>query len=232
MTREEAKTVFLNRGYVEVEGGIIYDADKWREACVVISEWLEQEPKTEKVIKMRDATPEEQEYIKSISKPTGVEFDIDINKKVESYGKMLKHPAIKSIMGMDETQEQLDFVQPHKKIPVTLTVSGDLISREAVCDYIAEFINHEYSTQSECEMVDSMIDGIQHMPSIKPQQKTGHWKMPVQDDGMSDPIYYQVRCSKCGFDLDPQTWHVELHQYGADKYCPKCGARMESEQNG
>ena len=37
-----------------------------------------QEPKTEKVIKMRDATPEEREsvdkYIKSISKPTGVDF--------------------------------------------------------------------------------------------------------------------------------------------------------------
>lgn len=44
MTREEAKNVFLNRGYVEVEGGTIYDADKWRESCRVISEWLEQEP--------------------------------------------------------------------------------------------------------------------------------------------------------------------------------------------
>ena len=43
MTREEAKTVFLNRGYVEVEGGTIYDANKWRKACIVISEWLEQE---------------------------------------------------------------------------------------------------------------------------------------------------------------------------------------------
>lgn len=29
----------------------------------------------------------------------------------------------------DEEQEQLDFVQPHKKIPVTLTV-GDVISRQ------------------------------------------------------------------------------------------------------
>jgi len=44
MTIEEAKAVFLNRGYVEVEGGTIYDADKWRESCRVISEWLEQEP--------------------------------------------------------------------------------------------------------------------------------------------------------------------------------------------
>ena len=44
----------------------------------------EQEPKTDKVIKMRDATPEEQksvdDYIKSISKPTGINFwDLDGN---------------------------------------------------------------------------------------------------------------------------------------------------------
>lgn len=56
--------------------------------------------------------------------------------------------------------------------------------------------------------------------------KIGHWIMPVQDDGMSDSIYYQVRCSKCGFDLDPQTWDMELRRYGADRYCPKCGAKM------
>ena len=60
--------------------------------------------------------------------------------------------------------------------------------------------------------------------------KVGHWIMPQQDDGMSDPIYYQVRCSECGFDLDPQTWHQELHQYDADKFCPKCGSPMEIER--
>lgn len=44
MTREEAKEIFLNRGYIKVEGGTIFDGDKWREACSVISKWLEQEP--------------------------------------------------------------------------------------------------------------------------------------------------------------------------------------------
>lgn len=39
MTTEEAKEIFLNRGYVDG----IYDSDKWRDACVVISKWLEQE---------------------------------------------------------------------------------------------------------------------------------------------------------------------------------------------
>ncbi len=44
MTREEAKRIFLNRGMIEVDGGSIFDGNKWREACRVISEWLEQEP--------------------------------------------------------------------------------------------------------------------------------------------------------------------------------------------
>ena len=44
MTFEEAKKIFLNRGYIEVPGGTYYDADKWRESITVISEWLEQEP--------------------------------------------------------------------------------------------------------------------------------------------------------------------------------------------
>ena len=47
MTREEAKVVFLNRGYVKMNGGEIFNGDKWRQSVVVISEWLkEQEPKT------------------------------------------------------------------------------------------------------------------------------------------------------------------------------------------
>ena len=85
-----------------------------------------------------------------------------------------------------------------------------------------------------------VLGAINEVPSTQPHptertemhegdcnSKKGHWIMPQNDDGMSDPIYYQVRCSECNFDLDPQTWHQELHQYGADKYCPKCGAKMQ-----
>ena len=46
MTITEAKEVFLNRGFVKVNNGEIYDPDKWRQACSVISEWLKKEPKT------------------------------------------------------------------------------------------------------------------------------------------------------------------------------------------
>lgn len=108
------------------------------------------------------------------------------------------------------------------------------ISRQAVLDALDK---GKYSnTFCEEHNIDWSINlGMAHivvneLKSVTPQPKTGHWIMPVQDDGMSEPIFYQVRCSECGFDLDPQTWHMELHQYGADKYCPNCGARMEVEE--
>ena len=99
----------------------------------------------------------------------------------------------------------------------------DAVSRKAVLGLFAQNADavRPYSKTWE---------EVKALPSVNPQPKTGHWIMPVQDDGMSDPIYYQVRCSKCGFDLDPQTWHQELHQYGADKFCPKCGAKMVEPQ--
>ena len=49
MTKEEAREIFLNRGYIQVKGGRIYDGDKWRESVVVISKWLEQEPSDDMV---------------------------------------------------------------------------------------------------------------------------------------------------------------------------------------
>ncbi len=97
----------------------------------------------------------------------------------------------------------------------------DCVSRQAIMEL------PRYSTVIG-EIV--YLDGIKALPHVQPKPKTGHWIMPQQDDGMSDPIYYQVRCSECGFDLDPQTWYQELHQYGADKYCPKCGRKMYEDK--
>lgn len=147
MTREEAKTVFLNRGYVEVEGGTIYDADKWRESCRVISEWLEQEPSEDAINRQNNILP-------------------NIDKKVESYKKLLKNPVIKHIIDMDETQEQIDFVQSHKRIPVTLTViNDDCISRQAVISTI-------YGNKSDFKndfAQGFFADKIRDLPSVKPQ---------------------------------------------------------------
>jgi rubrerythrin len=122
---------------------------------------------------------------------------------------MLKHPVIKSIMGMDETQEQLDFVQPHKRIPVTLTVSGDLISREAVLDSIERMKPYQQDA-------DDIMEMIQNFPSVKPQEKTGHWT-PYRNEA---DVY---KCTACGAIVYeyPTSWN----------YCPWCGARMGVEKN-
>ena len=39
MTKEEAKEIFLNRGFVNG----VFDGDKWRQSIVMISDWLEED---------------------------------------------------------------------------------------------------------------------------------------------------------------------------------------------
>ena len=78
-------------------------------------------------------------------------------------------------------------------------------------------------------VIEKLVKQGDLVPVGHAQWTIAHWIMPRNDDGMSDPIYYQVRCSKCGFGLDAQTWVQELQQYGADKYCPKCGAKMDED---
>ena len=45
MALNEAKEVFINRAFIPTDDGSgrIHDPEKWREACYVISKWLEQE---------------------------------------------------------------------------------------------------------------------------------------------------------------------------------------------
>lgn len=58
-----------------------------------------------------------------------------------------------------------------EKLKALYTEPCDCISREEVCDYIAEFVNHEYATDRERELVKHIIGGIQHLPSIQPTAK-------------------------------------------------------------
>ena len=44
MTIEEAIEVFINRGYVNVKDGIIYNGSKWRQSVEVITKWFKEQP--------------------------------------------------------------------------------------------------------------------------------------------------------------------------------------------
>ena len=62
--------------------------------------------------------------------------------------------------------------------------------REEVCDYIAEFVNHEYATDRERELVKNIIGGIQHLPSIRSKTELENW----------EGIHAQVTAPKGTFD--------------------------------
>ena len=128
------------------------------------------------------------------------------------------------ICGMRSGKTLLSEVWKALKNATPITESDDVVSRQAVIEQTQNWSKDEFLRYTN--PFDYLRKRINALPPIIPKREQGEWIMPVQDDGMSDHIYYQVRCSKCGFDLDPQTWHMELHQYGADKYCPNCGAEM------
>jgi hypothetical protein len=183
--------------------------------------------------KMRDATPEEQEaidkYIKSISKPTGIDFD--------------------------EEQEELDFVQPHKSIPCTikmadgeitdddiatmrilfnadieclcnqgrfndakemeqirdrlmasLQVDGEYISKDTIIDWLKE--QDIIKTDGQEKEARKQLD---ELPSVVIPNKAGHW--------IKYGKLYQ--CSKC----------KEL-SCCQGKFCNECGTKMVEEQEG
>lgn len=210
---------------------------------------------------MRDATPEERKsidkYIKSISKPTGIEFD--------------------------EEQEQLDFVQPHKQIPVTLTIEGDAISREAVLDML-EDINAE--TEGVGFYYEHYVDYIKALPSVKPQESSRDMEeieeiincdadaetkcKMISNILTAKPHYFEkqepaycdrniclrneyngIGCDECEVtkSQEPKTghWIADIDRWGdvittvngyrcdkcnafdsdKDNYCPNCGAKMD-----
>lgn len=79
---------------------------------------------TDNQFRMRDATEEErkstQDYIRSISKPTGIQFD--------------------------EVVEELDFVQEHPKVRTKLKVNNVTNKRQIVKDWLSTF-NTESATE-------------------------------------------------------------------------------------
>ena len=114
--------------------------------------------------------------------------------------------------------EELDFVQPHKKIAVNLVLCEDAISRQAAIDLADELKDDLPDNDSLSDMVMSHNEGIlgyqtklSLLPSVTLAKKVGHWT--------HDGSHWENRwiCSECGYKLfEEQT-----------NYCPNCGAKME-----
>lgn len=88
-----------------------------------------------------------------------------------------------------------------------------------------------------CNVIDSVMDYVQDMPTIKGNSlKHGHWiccsdsgaiSIP-KDDCMMRTVWHHTpgitltKCSVCD-------WQVEAYWYSA--FCPACGAMMDEEED-
>ena len=86
-------------------------------------------------------------------------------------------------------------------------MSDDLISREGT----KQAIRHKFKTLAErCEI----NEVLNSMPSVQPK-KTGKW---LHDQGKYENRWI---CTECSY-----KWYFPKEEA---KYCPNCGAKMESE---
>lgn len=102
----------------------------------------------------------------------------------------------------------LEYVKP----------SGDLISRQAVQDYIAKYLS-QYLYNDVREAVEVIDEYIGELPSVNPQEpKTGHWI------GIDEEPHEDWECDNCGFVIWADENIEKFH------YCPNCGCRMFEPQ--
>lgn len=64
-----------------------------------------------------------------------------------------------------------------------------------------------------------VVRGLEKIPSVQPEQRTGKWERRIVDSGYNA----DWKCSECGY--------KEMTDFPT-KYCPSCGTKMESEDKG
>lgn len=112
--------------------------------------------------------------------------------------------------------KELPYVKPKVK------ECEDCVSREAVHNLIIPWLN-DYLFDETREALETIDYKIEDLPSVTPQPKIGHWKKVNTAREYNSDAY---ECSECKYII----WTYK----DADRkwnYCPKCGAKMEEEQD-
>ena len=140
------------------------------------------------------------------------------------------------------TREEADFIggmnmcdeisnEAYKKIRCHCEVQEpceDAISRKSVLSKIKEVCFSKEWVQFRVDkgsngQRDFLINYIEQLPSVTPQQKTGHWIGRFH----GFPPEPTTVCSECGFDRD---FYIRPIGFDELKFCPNCGAKMQESE--
>lgn len=85
-----------------------------------------------------------------------------------------------------------------------------------ICDYLKENRPVRYDSNSieQGMTITGIEQALNEVPSIQPEQKTGRWELAIGYDPKR-----KFMCDQCA-----------RMAYELSKYCPNCGAKMESEE--
>lgn len=116
----------------------------------------------------------------------------------------------------DEDTQKLFRKFKNQRVIVT-NRGEDLISRQAVLDYIHRIFNQGTGKKKSFEFIQKYVEKL---PPINPT-KTGHW---IMLDECANSGYY---CSECHKKVVKEGWSDTIKKI---KYCPNCGKKMVDPQ--
>ena len=128
-----------------------------------------------------------------------------IKKDIESVENRVRHAFNQGYeMGLKESCSE---------IPNTC---GDAISRKAVLD-LAEwfYINQQHF------IVANLIDEVENMPSVTPQQRTGRWE---RMSDLPNDVDDRFECSRCGNVVHHRSV-MDLRTF--NRWCGRCGSEND-----
>lgn len=225
MTLKEAKTVFLNRGFIEVDGGTIFDGNAWRNAVLVISDWFKAEPcedavskqmVKEQMIKYGFHTPDMTvtEFVEDLSFANSqqpCEDAISRKSAVEAFQMFRNYNSNRS---NKEWVNRIETVL-NQLPPVDSLLCEDAVSRQAVLDLCD-------SKDPDYKLIHFEED-VECLPPVNPQElKTGYW---IHHKETFDHAEHW-ECSRCHRNTMTYPFIVQGNDYNAMFYCPKCGVKM------
>lgn len=125
-----------------------------------------------------------------------------IQSQLESYKKLLKSGIIERAT---ESQE-CDCVSRYPARPTC----ENAINRQAVKEQMIKYGFHAPDM--------TVTEFVENLPSVKPQERTGHWTRELIRNEKGGCIGAKMICSECGNDNK----HDEYMNY-----CPNCGAKWK-----